>query len=111
MILTSIWFISSVLLFLPGFIDSGKLSDVSGTTATVLVFILIPGSLLGISILKIKEPVTAIIVGAALLAAVIMPLHAFLAIFQLGWLLQFLILLLTVYALYKERDFLKQKSL
>jgi hypothetical protein len=98
-------------MFFPGFIDNGKLSDVLGTAATVLVFILIPGSFLGYLILRIKEPITALVIGAALLIAVIIPLHAFLAIYQLGWILLIFLFLFSIYSFYKEWDFLKQKSL
>ena len=80
MILTFLWLVSSVLIFLPGLLDNGQLFDVFGTTVTALVFILIPGSLLAISILKINEPVKAIVVGSSLLIALIIPLNAFLSI-------------------------------
>ena len=108
-ILTFLWLISSILIFLPGFLDNGQLADVLGTTATVLVFILIPGSLVGILILKIKEPVKAIFVGSAFLIAVIIPLHAFLSIFQLGWILLIFLLAISCYGLYKERGFLRSR--
>ena len=110
MILTFLWLTSSVLIFLPGFLDEGQFSDVLGTTVTVLVFILIPGSLFAISILKIREPVKAIFVGAAFLIAVIIPLNAFLAIFQLAWLLLILLLSISAYAIYKDKEFLRKKS-
>jgi hypothetical protein len=110
MILTFLWLTSSVLIFLPGFLDKGQFSDVLGTTVTVLVFILIPGSLFAISILKIREPVKALVVGASFLIAVIIPLNAFLSIFQLGWLLLILLLSISTYTIYKDRDFLKKKS-
>ena len=109
MILTFLWLISSVLIFLPGILDQGQLSDVLGTTATVLVFILIPGSLLGISILKINEPLKALSAGSAFLIAVIIPLHAFLSIFQLGWILLTLLLTISCYTFYKVQGFLKSR--
>jgi hypothetical protein len=80
-----------------------------GTAVTVLVFILVPGSLLGISILKIKEPVTGLVVGASLLIAAIIPLNAFLNIFQLGWLLLILLIAISIYSIYKVKEFLKKK--
>ena len=110
MILTFLWLVSSVLIFLPGLLDNGQLSDVFGTTVTVLVFILIPGSLLAISILKIKEPVKAIVVGSSLLIAVIIPLNAFLSIFQLGWILLILLSSISFYSLYKGKEFLLKRS-
>lgn len=109
MILTFLWLASSVLIFLPGILDNGPLSDVLGTTVTVLVFILIPGSLLGLSILKIKEPVTSLVVGASLLIAAIIPLNAFLSVFQLGWLLLILLIAISVYLILRDKEFLKKK--
>jgi hypothetical protein len=109
-VLTILWLASSVLIFLPGILDNGQLSDVLGTTVTVLVFILIPGSLLGLSILKIKEPVTALVVGASLLIAAIIPLNAFLNVFQLGWILLIMLIAISVYSIFKAKDFLKKKS-
>ena len=108
MILTFLWLTSSVFIFIPGFLDKGHFSDVLGTTVTVLVFILIPGSLFAISFLKVREPVKALVVGTSFLIAVIIPLNAFLSIFQLGWLLLILLLSISAYAINKDRDFLKK---
>ena len=110
MVLTILWLASSVLIFLPGFLDNGQLPDVLGATVTVLVFILIPGALLGLLILKIKEPVTALVVGASLLIAAIIPLNAFLNVFQLGWILLIMLIAISVYSIFKAKDFLKKKS-
>jgi len=110
MILTFLWLTSSVLIFLPGFLDKGQFSDVLGTTVTVLVFILIPGSLFAISILKIRETIKALVVGASFLIAVIIPLNAFLSIFQLGWLLLILLSSISFYSLYKGKEFLLNRS-
>ena len=110
-VLTILWLASSFLIFLPGILDNGQLSDVLGTTATVLVFILIPGSLLGISILKINEPVTALVVGASLLIAVIIPLNAVLNVFQLGWILLILFIAISIYLIFKDKEFLKKKPI
>jgi hypothetical protein len=109
-VLTILWLASSVLIFLPGFLDNGQLPDVLGATVTVLVFILIPGALLGLLILKIKEPVTALVVGASLLIAAIIPLNAFLNVFQLGWILLIMLIAISVYSIFKAKDFLKKKS-
>jgi len=109
MILTFLWLTSSVFIFIPGFLDKGEFSDVLGTTVTVLVFILIPGSLLATSILNIREPVKALVVGTSFLITVIIPLNALLSIFQLGWVLLILLLSISVYSLYKERQFLLKK--
>jgi len=111
MILTFLWLTSSVLIFLPGFLDKGQFSDVLGTTVTVLVFILIPGPLFAISFLKIREPVKALVVGAAFLIAVIIPLNAFLSIFHLNRFLLVLLFSISIYSIYRDRDFLKKKSI
>jgi hypothetical protein len=108
MILIGIWSFSSLLVFFPGFIENGKLSDVLGTTITVMVLILIPGSLLGISVLKIKELLKASFIGSAVLLSAIIPLNAYLAKFQVAWILVLLILILSVYLLNKENRFLSK---
>jgi hypothetical protein len=96
MVTTLLWLFPAVLLFIPGFLDHGQIQDVLGTTFAVLVFIMIPGTLLGITLFKINKPLKALIIGSAFFVAVVIPLNAFLAIFNLVWILFVFIIALNL---------------
>ena len=105
-VIAFLWLLSAVLLFIPGFLDHGRIKDVLGTSFTVLVFILIPGTLFGITLLKIKEPLKAIFIGSAFFAAVVIPLNAFLAIFDLVGVLLILILSFNLFLFFRSKKYL-----
>lgn len=105
-ILSFLWPLFSVLIFVPGYLDDGQIQDILGTTFTVLVFILIPGTLFALSVLKIVEPLKALIIGSAFLSAVIIPLNAFLAIFDLVWILLIVITVLNLFLFIYSKNIL-----
>jgi hypothetical protein len=106
MVIAFLWFFSAVLLFIPGFLDHGQFKDVLGTTFSVLVFIIIPGTLLGITLFKIKEPLKALIIGSVFFATLVIPLNAFLAIFNLVWVLLVLIISLNLFFFIRSKKYL-----
>jgi len=106
MVITFLWLGSALLLIIPGFLDHGQIQDVLGTTFAVLVFIIIPGTILGITLFKIKEPLKALIIGSAFFAAVVIPLNAFLAIFNLVWVLFIFIISLNLYFFIRSKKYL-----
>ena len=105
-VIASLWLIFTVLLFTPGFLDHGQFKDVLGTTFSVLIFIMIPGTLLGITLFKINEPLKALIIGSAFFAAVVIPLNAFLAIFNLVWILFVFIIALNLFFFIRAKKYL-----
>jgi len=105
-VLAFLWLISTVLILTPGFLDHGQFKDVLGTTFSVLIFIMIPGTLLGITLFKIKEPLKALIIGSAFFASVVIPLNAFLAIFNLVWILLVSIISLNLFFFIRSKKYL-----
>ena len=100
-----LWSISFFLVFLPGFLDKGELTDVLGATFAVLVFILIPGTLLAISTLKILEPVKALIIGSSIFIAFVIPANALFAKFDSVWILFLLIIILNTFLIIISRKY------
>ncbi len=95
----SIWIVFSFSLFLTPFLDNGSLGDSIGATRSVLFLILIPGAFVGLKILKIRELVSSIIIGSAILISFIIPIHALLSKFGIAWILTIGLFVFSFYVL------------
>ena len=104
----SIWLSISSAVFLSSALDHSTLMNSIGTTSSILFLILIPGSVLGITILKFKEFYTALVFGSSILIAVIIPIHALFSTFNFSWILILMLLLIDLYLLFNYRRIISQ---
>ena len=102
----SIWLVLSISLFLTPFIDNGSLGDSIGAARTVLFLILIPGAFIGLTILKIRELPSSIIIGSAILISFIIPIHALLSKFDIAWILTIGLSIFSFYLLLRFNKYL-----
>jgi hypothetical protein len=102
----SIWLVLSLLLFLTPFLDNGSLSDSIGAARAVLFLILIPGAFVGLKILKIRELVSSIIIGSAILISFIIPIHALLSKFGIAWIFTIGLSVFSFYLLLRFNKYL-----
>ncbi len=102
----SIWVLLSLSLFLTPFLDNGSFGDSVGAARAVLFLILIPGAFIGLKIFKIRELVSAIIIGSAVLISFIIPLHALLSKFGIAWVLAIGLSVFSFYLLLRFNKYL-----
>ncbi len=102
----SIWLVLSLSLFLTPFLDNGSLGDSIGAARAVLFPILIPGAFIGLTILKIRELSSSIIIGSAILISFIIPIHALLSKFGIAWILTIGLSLFSFYLLLRFNKYL-----
>ncbi len=102
----SIWLVLSLSLFLTPFLDNGSLGDSIGAAGAVLFLILIPGAFIGLTILKIRELPSSIIIGSAILISFIIPIHAFLSKFGIAWILTIGLSIFSFYLLLRFNKYL-----
>jgi hypothetical protein len=102
----SIWVVFSLFLFLTPFLDNGSFSDSLGAARAVLFLILIPGAFIGLKVLKIRELVSSIIIGSAILISFIIPIHALLSKFGIAWILTIGLSVFSFYLLLRFNKYL-----
>jgi hypothetical protein len=102
----SIWLVLSLSLFLTPFLDNGSLGDSIGAARAVLFLILIPGAFIGLTILKIRELSSSIIIGSAILISFIIPIHALLSKFRVAWVLAIGLSVFSFYLLLRFNKYL-----
>jgi hypothetical protein len=102
----SIWLVLSLSLFLTPFLDNGSLGDSIGAARAVLFLILIPGAFIGLTILKIRELPSSIIIGSTILISFIIPIHAFLSKFGIAWILTIGLSIFSFYLLLRFNKYL-----
>jgi hypothetical protein len=102
----SIWGVLSLSLFLTPFLDNGSLGNSIGAARAVLFLILIPGAFIGLTILKIRELSSSIIIGSAILISFIIPIHALLSKFGIAWILTIGLSLFSFYLLLRFNKYL-----
>ena len=102
----SIWLVLSLSLFLTPFLDNGSLGDSIGAARAVLFLILIPGAFIGLTILKIRELPSSIIIGSAILISFIIPIHALLSKFGIAWILTIGLSIISFYLLLRFNKYL-----
>jgi len=102
----SIWIVFSLALFLTPFLDNGSFGDSVSAARAVLFLILIPGAFIGSRIFKIRELVSAIIIGSAVLISFIIPLHALLSKFGISWVLTIGLTIFSFYLLLRFNKYL-----
>ena len=102
----SIWIVFSLSLFLTPFLDNGSFGDSIGAARVVLFLILIPGAFIGLKIFKIRELVSSIIIGSAVLISLIIPLHALLSKFGIAWVLTIGLTVFSFYLLLRFNKYL-----
>jgi hypothetical protein len=102
----SIWLVLSSALFLTPFLDNGSLGDSIGAARAVLFLILIPGAFIGLTILKIRDLSSSIIIGSAILISFIIPIHALLSKFGIAWILTIGISIFSFYLLLRFNKYL-----
>ena len=107
----SIWLVLSLSLFLTPFLDNGSLGDSIGAARSVLFLILIPGAFVGLKILKIRELVSSIIIGSAILISFIIPIHALLSKFDITWILTIGLSVFSFYLLLRFNKYLYTEEL
>ena len=102
----SIWLVLSISLFLTPFLDNGSLGNSIGAARAVLFMILIPGAFIGLTILKIRELPSSIIIGSAILISFIIPIHALLSKFGVAWILTIGLSIFSFYLLLRFNKYL-----
>ena len=102
----SIWLVLSLSLFLTPFLDNGSLGDSIGAARAVLFLILIPGAFIGLTILKIRELPSSIIIGSAILISFIIPIHALLSKIGIAWILTIGLSIFSFYLLLRFNKYL-----
>jgi hypothetical protein len=107
----SIWIVFSLSLFLTPFLDNGSFGDSIGAARVVLFLILIPGAFIGLKIFKIRELVSSIIIGSAVLISLIIPLHALLSKFGIAWVLTIGLTVFSFYLLLRFNKYLYVEEL
>ena len=107
----SIWVILSLAIFLPSFLDNAYLANSVGTTRSALFLILIPGAFIGLVVFQIRELLSAIIIGSAVLISVIIPIHAFLSKLGISWVLTAGLSIASFYFLLRAKKYLFTKEL
>ena len=107
----SIWVILSLAIFLPSFLDNASLANSVGTTRSALFLILIPGAFIGLVIFRIRELLSAIFIGSAVLISLIIPIHALFSKLGISWILTAGLSILSFYFLLRSKKYLFTKEL
>jgi hypothetical protein len=107
----SIWIILSLAIFLPSFLDNATLANSVGTTRSALFLILIPGAFIGLVVFQIRELLSAIIIGSAVLISVIIPIHALFSKLGISWVLTAGLSIISFYFLLRAKKYLFTKEL
>ena len=102
----SIWLLLSLSLFLIPYLDNDSFGESVKATGSVLFLILIPGAFIGLNIFKIRELTSSIVIGAAVLISLIIPLHALLSKFGVSWILTIGLLLFSFYIFLRFEKYL-----
>ena len=102
----SIWLLLSLSLFLIPYLDNASFGESVKATGSVLLLILIPGAFIGLKIFKFRELTSSIVIGAAVLISLIIPLHALLSKFGVSWILTIGLLLFSFYILLRFDKYL-----
>ena len=102
----SIWLVLSLSLFLIPYLDNASFGESVKATGSVLLLILIPGAFIGLNIFKIRELTSSIVIGAAALISLVIPLHALLSKFGVSWILTIGLLLFSFYILLRFNKYL-----
>jgi hypothetical protein len=95
----SVWLVLSSALFFTPFLDNGSLRDSIVSTSSVLFLILMPGALVGLTILKIRDLASSIIIGSAVLISFIIPIHALFSKLGIAWILTIGLAVFSLYSL------------
>jgi hypothetical protein len=107
----SIWVLLPLAIFLPSFLDNASLANSVGTTSSVLFLVLIPGAFIGLAVFQMRELVSAVIVGSAVLISLIIPLHAFFSKLGISWVLSAGLSIISLYFLLRAKKYLFNKEL
>jgi hypothetical protein len=107
----SIWVILPLAIFLPSFLDNASLASSVGTTRSALFLILIPGAFIGIVVFQIRELLSAITIGSAVLISLIIPIHSLLSKFGITWVLTAGLSIVSFYFLLRAKKYLFTKEL
>lgn len=103
----SVWLVLSSALFLTPFLDNGSLRDSIVSTISVLFLILMPGALVGLTILKIRDLASSIIIGSAVLISFIIPIHALFSKLGVAWILTMGLAVFSLYSLLRLKKYFR----
>ena len=107
----SIWVLLPLAIFLPSFLDNASLANSVGTTRSVLFLIIIPGAFIGLAVFQMRELVSAVIVGSAVLISLIIPFHAFFSKLGVSWVLTAGLSIVSFYFLLRAKKYLLNEEL
>jgi hypothetical protein len=107
----SIWLVLSLSLFLTPFLDNGAFGDSISAAGVVLFLILIPGTIIGLIILKLRDLTSALIIGSVVLISFVIPLHALFSKLGFSWVLVMGLIIFSFYLLLQFNKYISINEL